>query len=562
VDHIENRLGPNLPTLLSQYGYTNDELGRRTSVENSGTAFDNTAKFNLWGYNRRSEFLASRQYQGTYVPNPDPYTQIDSMDYAYDNIGNRTSFLGWEFTDYASYSINNINQVFAVDPVFDFVKYLCYDDDGNLTQIGKPTSDCAVTNAAWKFDWDAENRLVLAFTGDLDNPGGGDSWLQFKYDYMGRRVLKWLRHWDAQDSDWLTDVFEKYIYDGWNVVMVIDASNQAVRKYTWGLDLSGTIHGAGGIGGLLACQVYRTPDGGPANENNQPGWEKYWYTYDANGNVGQLLRYRTSPSETVSLAAHYEYDPFGIIVNPMTMNVDESNIAADNPFRFSTKWCDGETDLYYYGYRYYSPRLGRWISRDPIGERDLPNIYEYVHNQPSCKYDPLGLSTNQVFGSRCGDCFQTCLQNQSLIAASGGAGTVLCRKDGCRCACLLETVYPPSGDLYFAARRKCAFVHEESHVSSKNVICPCVSGKPQQSRISPASAQQEEECKAYAAQINCLCNQKAAVCGTDTRPEAYACKKYFDDYLIGEAERSAQRYGKDPYKCGASSCKSTTIAVP
>ena len=36
--------------------------------------------------------------------------------------------------------------------------------------------------------------------------------------------------------------------------------------------------------------------------------------------------------------------------------------------RFSTKYYDAETDLYYYGYRYYSPSLGRWISRDPIKE--------------------------------------------------------------------------------------------------------------------------------------------------------------------------------------------------
>lgn len=36
--------------------------------------------------------------------------------------------------------------------------------------------------------------------------------------------------------------------------------------------------------------------------------------------------------------------------------------------RFSTKYYDAKADLYYYGYRYYSPSLGRWISRDPIKE--------------------------------------------------------------------------------------------------------------------------------------------------------------------------------------------------
>ena len=50
-----------------------------------------------------------------------------------------------------------------------------------------------------------------------------------------------------------------------------------------------------------------------------------------------------------------------------TMTGSESS---RNPFRFSTKYTDDETDLVYYGYRYYSPALGRWMSRDPIGEVD------------------------------------------------------------------------------------------------------------------------------------------------------------------------------------------------
>jgi len=39
----------------------------------------------------------------------------------------------------------------------------------------------------------------------------------------------------------------------------------------------------------------------------------------------------------------------------------------DFPLRFSTKYHDDETDLVYYGLRYYNPELGRWVSRDPIG---------------------------------------------------------------------------------------------------------------------------------------------------------------------------------------------------
>jgi RHS repeat-associated protein len=60
------------------------------------------------------------------------------------------------------------------------------------------------------------------------------------------------------------------------------------------------------------------------------------------------------------------------------------------PHRFSTKYFDDDTGLYYYGYRYYSPRLGRWISRDPIEERGGVNLYVFCRNCPKCYADAHG----------------------------------------------------------------------------------------------------------------------------------------------------------------------------
>jgi RHS repeat-associated protein len=51
-----------------------------------------------------------------------------------------------------------------------------------------------------------------------------------------------------------------------------------------------------------------------------------------------------------------------------------------NPFQFSTKYLDQETGLSYYGHRYYSASIGRWISRDPVEEEDGPNVYAFVKN--------------------------------------------------------------------------------------------------------------------------------------------------------------------------------------
>ena len=60
----------------------------------------------------------------------------------------------------------------------------------------------------------------------------------------------------------------------------------------------------------------------------------------------------------------------------------------------STKYYDTETELYYYGYRYYSDELGRWLNRDPLGERGGKNLYGFISNNPVNGYDYLG----QYFG--------------------------------------------------------------------------------------------------------------------------------------------------------------------
>ena len=69
----------------------------------------------------------------------------------------------------------------------------------------------------------------------------------------------------------------------------------------------------------------------------------YGYGLDGNGNVGQLV----NAADGV-IAASYEYDPYG------NTTVADGVLAGENPFRFSSKYLDTETDLYYYGYRYYS----------------------------------------------------------------------------------------------------------------------------------------------------------------------------------------------------------------
>ncbi len=64
--------------------------------------------------------------------------------------------------------------------------------------------------------------------------------------------------------------------------------------------------------------------------------------------------------------------------------------ANTTPRHFSTQNQDDETGLLYYGFRYYSPELGRWLNRDPIEEEGGYNLYGFVYNSPLDWFDGLG----------------------------------------------------------------------------------------------------------------------------------------------------------------------------
>ncbi|MGE0269234.1 MAG: RHS repeat domain-containing protein [Candidatus Omnitrophota bacterium] len=135
----------------------------------------------------------------------------------------------------------------------------------------------------------------------------------------------------------------------------------------WGLDLSQSLQGAGGIGGLLVTVDGSTP------------FLFHHHMYDGNGNVGQLVDVSDG-----SIDAQYEYDPYGNAI------IATGILANSNPYRFSTKYLDSEYGLYYYGYRYNEPATGRWLSRDPIEEDGGINLYGFVMNSPIIHYDVLG----------------------------------------------------------------------------------------------------------------------------------------------------------------------------
>jgi len=109
----------------------------------------------------------------------------------------------------------------------------------------------------------------------------------------------------------------------------------------------------------------------------------YSYATDANKNVSDLT------DANGNVVAHYEYSPFG------QQTKVTGTYASSNPFRFSSEYYDAETGLVYYNHRYYYAKLGRWLSRDSIGENGEINLYYFVKNDTTKSYDVQGLNTKK-----------------------------------------------------------------------------------------------------------------------------------------------------------------------
>jgi RHS repeat-associated protein len=224
---------------------------------------------------------------------------------------------------------------------------------------------------------------------------------------MNRRVRKTVRRYDGMG--WSDQDRHSFVWDGWNIVLEqidVGGSTAHVIEYYWGEDFSGTEQGAGNapvakrsgrlseanpkgrkgprVGGLLAVSY----DG-----------EFYVPIYGGNGNIMGYV------DESGAFAAKFEYDPYGDVVSiedvlsaPMP-SLDGSPVpipvglrGEDFSFGFSTKYHDREVDLIAYQLRSYSPRLGRWVNRDPIEEEGGLNLYAFCDNDAIASIDSLELS--------------------------------------------------------------------------------------------------------------------------------------------------------------------------
>jgi RHS repeat-associated protein len=176
--------------------------------------------------------------------------------------------------------------------------------------------------------------------------------------------------WVYEPPNWQLASETRYIYDGKRVIQERDGNNVPTVTYTRGKDLSGSLEGAGGIGGLLA----RSHDysGGSWSTHN-------FYHADGNGNITYLV------NSAQAMVANYKYDPYGRTIS------SSGSLASANVYRFSSKEFHANSGMYYYLYRFYDPTLQRWVNRDPIGESGGGNLFRFCDNARSGTIDLFGL---------------------------------------------------------------------------------------------------------------------------------------------------------------------------
>jgi RHS repeat-associated protein len=204
---------------------------------------------------------------------------------------------------------------------------------------GNLTSDGSKT-----YEWDAANRCVAINVGTHRT--------EMSYDGLGRRV-----HLTEKDSGNITSE-KRFLWCGNELCEERDASGGTVTKRFFG-------QGEQRVGGSDAGL--------------------YFYTRDHLGTVREMS------DATGAIRARYEYDLWG----------QRAKLAGDMDcdFGFTGFYFHNQTGLNFSRTRAYDSVIGKWISRDPLGEAGGIDLYEYVGNDAINGIDPWGLLTLLIHGT-------------------------------------------------------------------------------------------------------------------------------------------------------------------
>ena len=287
---------------------------------------------------------------------------IDGATYTVDAAGNRTSKQDWLASLTSNYTYDAIYQLTQVTQGTSSTESYSYDPVGNRTAslgVASYTTNSsneltATSNASFTYDangnttsktdstgtttyaWDYENRLTSI---TLPNNSGT---VIFKYDPFGRRIYK--------SSSSSTSI---YAHDGEEVVVITNGTGATQSTYVQGSLVDEPL-------AMLSSSLVS------------------YHEADALGSI-------TSLSNAAGvLVQTYSNDSFG--------NTTAATGSLTNPFRFTAREFDSETNIVYYRARYFDSITGRFITEDPLRFRAAANFYPYVGNDPVDLYDPLGLT--------------------------------------------------------------------------------------------------------------------------------------------------------------------------
>jgi RHS repeat-associated protein len=199
------------------------------------------------------------------------------------------------------------------------------------------------TGANWLYEWDEEDRLERVTL-------NGAQVAAYAYDPLGRRIERLLPG----------PILHTYVYDGEDILKQ-DFTSLLLEPGMLDPPPHLYVHGPG-IDEPLAVV-----------HGNDSVWN-----YHADG-LGSIIAVTDSATQQIAYAR--AYDAFGNL---------ESGIAEEGYAYTGREW-EPESGLYYYRARYYDPKIGRFISEDPIGFGGGINFYSYVENNPVNYVDPDGL---------------------------------------------------------------------------------------------------------------------------------------------------------------------------
>ena len=345
------------------YGY--DANGNRTSLTYPGAkvvtysydAANRLTQVTDW-LARTTHYAYDTAWRLTGATNPNG----TSASYGYDDAGRLTSLSNTrsDASVIAGYSytldpIGNHSQAVANEPLSpvipDQTASYTYDAENRITNInGTPNTFDANGNMTGKgsdiFAYDYENRLVQS------NVVGVST--QYGYDGLGNRFA---RTAGGATTRYVLDINTNRT----NVLAETDASGSITAYYVYGQ-------------GLIAKIL---PDGTAS-----------YYHYDSRGSTIALT------DSTENITDSYAYDAFGKLAN--------SQGSTPNPFKYVGGYgvMDEGDRLDYIRARYYSPELGRFISKDPKAGKDNDgqslNRYVYGLNNPVILIDVSGFSPSEV----------------------------------------------------------------------------------------------------------------------------------------------------------------------